>query len=403
MSAGEINQGYEKLNEQRNIKQIPIDSLRLKAVVNDYLARDDITQKQTLILAGTNKEKDAITKQIRQGLTEQDKLSQKAQQINVLKPKDLDKFSLTQASSYKVGDVIKFGHTTARFSKDLYYRVDVIYKNTGTLTLRDSLNHKQDLELNTYKDRAVFKSETRQLRIGEQMKFTRNHYQNQQKQINGQQFEVNDFNTNGQIEIQTKGKTQTVNPDALLYSDYRYVDTVHSRQGKTAHYCIYAAGSGKSLTVGKESFYVAASRAKHEFKVYTASTKALGLSVEKTRAQENALTLITEQKLHSVLREEEFQLLIAAKYLVEHQGQFNSIYPQEKVYKSVDGIEIKRNQDSLTITHQGKELKFNRDNATVKNTFSLSQINRQSKARTNEMQQHLKLTRTQTHSRSISR
>ena len=58
----------------------------------------------------------------------------------------------------------------------------------------------------------------------------------------------------GQIEIKTKGKTQTVNPDALLYSDYRYVDTVHSSQGKTAHYCIYAAGSGKSLTVGKESF-----------------------------------------------------------------------------------------------------------------------------------------------------
>ncbi|MGB7415850.1 MAG: hypothetical protein WA902_16720, partial [Thermosynechococcaceae cyanobacterium] len=88
LSAGNIKQGYQKLNEQGSIKQIPIDSLRLKAVVNDYLARDDITQKQTLILAGTNKEKDAITKQIRQGLTEQDKLSQKAQQINVLKRKD---------------------------------------------------------------------------------------------------------------------------------------------------------------------------------------------------------------------------------------------------------------------------------------------------------------------------
>ncbi|WP_019505568.1 hypothetical protein [Pleurocapsa sp. PCC 7319] len=57
------------------------------------------------------------------------------------------------------------------------------------------------------------------------------------------------FDERGQIKIQTKGKTQTVNPDALLYSDYRYVDTVHSSQGKTANHCIYAAGSGKSLTV----------------------------------------------------------------------------------------------------------------------------------------------------------
>ena len=113
------------------------------------------------------------------------------------------------------------------------------------------------------------------------MKFTRNYYQNGKKQINGQQFTVLDFTPKGQIEIKTKGKTQTVNPDALLYSDYRYVDTVHSSQGKTANYCIYAAGSGKSLTIGKESFYVAASKAKQEFKVYTASTKALGLLIEK--------------------------------------------------------------------------------------------------------------------------
>ena len=407
LSAGEIRQGYEKLNEQGSIKQIPIDSLRLKAVVNDYLARDGITQKQTLILAGTNKEKDAITKQIRQGLTEQDKLSQKAQQINVLKPKDLDKFSLTQVSSYEVGDVIKFGHTTARFSKDLYYRVDVIYKNTGTLTLRDSLNHKQDLELNTYKDRAVFKSETRQLRIGEQMKFTRNHYQNQQKQINGQQFEVNDFNTNGQIEIKTKGKTQTVNPDALLYSDYRYVDTVHSSQGKTANYCIYAAGSGKSLTVGKESFYVAASRAKHEFKVYTSSTKALGLSVEKSRGQENALSLVIKQQIDRQLstpsREQEFKLLVAAKYLVESQGKLDLQNPQIKSFRTSDGTEIKRDRDSLTISHKGQELKFDRDNATVRNTFSTNELKQQIKTRTIEMQQHLKLTRTSSHSRTIGR
>lgn len=102
LSTGEIKQGYQKLNEQGNIRQIPIDSLRLKAVVNDYLARDDKIQKQTLVLAGTNKEKDVITKQVRQGLIEQKKLSIESRQINILKPKDLDKFSQTQASGYEI-------------------------------------------------------------------------------------------------------------------------------------------------------------------------------------------------------------------------------------------------------------------------------------------------------------
>ena len=407
LAKGDIKQGYQKLKEQGNIRQIPIDSLRLKAVVNDYLARDDKTQSQTLILAGTNQEKEAITKQVRQGLIKQDKLSRESRQIDILKAKNLDKFSLTQASSYEVGDVIKFGRTTAIFSKDLYYRVDAVDNQNKTLILRDSLGDLKSLELNSYKDRSVFQSETRQLCVGEQMKYTRNHYREGQKQINGQQFKVLGFTSQGQIEIKTKGKTQIVDPDALLHSDYRYVDTVHGSQGKTADYCIYAAGSGKSLTVGRESFYVAASRAKHEFKVYTANTKALGLSVERARAQENAIPLIVKQPLSKPssipTREEEFQLLIAAKYLVEHQGQFNSLNSQDKVYKSIDGTEIRRSQHSLTITHQGKELRFNRDNVTVKNTFSSSQINRQIKARTNEMQQHLKHTRTQTHFRSISR
>ena len=135
--------------------------------------------------------------------------------------------------------------------------------------------------------------------------------------------------------------------------------------------------------------------------------KLLGLSVEKSRAQENALNLGIKQYSSSPVsiptREEEFKLLITAKYLVEHQGQFNSLNPQEKVYRSVNGTEIKRSQDSLTITHQDKELKFNQDNATVKNTFSSSQIKHQLKARTDEMQQHIKQNRIHTHSRSISR
>ena len=254
----------------------------------------------------------------------------------------------------------------------------------------------------------MFQSETRELRSREQMKFTRNHYYEGKKQINGQQFSVVGFKDNGQIEIQTKGKTQTVSSDALLYSDYRYADTVHGSQGKTASYCIYAAGSGKSLTVGKESFYVSASRAKHEFKIYTASTKALGLSIEKSRGQENALSLIMKQKLDRQLstlptREQEFKLLIAAKYLVQKQGVLDPNNPEVKNYKSADGTEIKQDKDSLTVTHQGKELVFNRDNTTIKNTFTAKEIDRQIQARNKEMQQHLNQNRTQTRSRSIGR
>jgi hypothetical protein len=141
--------------------------------------------------------------------------------------------------------------------------------------------------------------------------------------------------------------------------------------------------------------------------VYTASTKALGLSVEKSRGQENALSLVMKQQLNQQLstpsREQEFKLLVAAKYLVESQGKLDPQNLQFKSYKAIDGTEIKRDQDSLTITHKGQELKFDRDNATVKNTFTATYLEQQIKARTNQVQQHLQLTRTQTQSRTIGR
>ena len=159
--------------------------------------------------------------------------------------------------------------------------------------------------------------------------------------------------------------------------------------------------------MGKESFYVAASRARQEFTVYTANSKALGVSIQQSRTKENALPLITQPKLtpqsSSLSRSSEFKLLVAAKYLIEYQGKFNPQNPQEKIYQSLDGTEIRRDKSYLTITQQGKELKFNRDNSVISNSFSTTQINHQIKARTNEMQQHLKLTQTKAHTWSISR
>ena len=407
LAAGQIERGYQQLKENGSIKQMPIDSLRLEAVVKDYLQRDEKHQAQTLILAGTNEEKAKITHQVRQGLIEGGKLGQESREIKILKSKDLNKFSLTQASSYEIGDVVKFRQNSAKFNKEHYYRVDAIDYRAGTLTLRDRYDTNQILELNRYKDREVFQSQSRELRCGEQMKFTRNHYLNQQKQINGQKFTVLGFESNGQIKIGTKGKTQTISPDLLLYSDYRYADTVHSSQGKTAQDCIYAAGSGNSLTVGRESFYVAASRAKQEFTVYTASSKALGVSVTKSRAQENALPLVSSKtsthKSVGNFRELEFKLLLSAKYLVEQQGKANSQNPQEKVYQSSDGTKIRRTQKSLTITQGDRELEFDSNNATVRNTFSAPQIESQIKVRTSEMQQHLQIKQPKTQEWTISR
>ena len=81
---------------------------------------------------------------------------------------------------------------------------------------------------------------------------------------------------------------------------YSYVDTVHSSQGQTADYCIYSPANAKSMTIGRESFYVAASRARQEFVVYTANTQDLGVTVQISRANENAFDLVDSVSMNRV-------------------------------------------------------------------------------------------------------
>ncbi|CCQ69886.1 hypothetical protein CWATWH0402_1156 [Crocosphaera watsonii WH 0402] len=290
-----VNQAYLKLHQQEKIRQIPQDNQRIETLTQDYLTRPKDVRDKTLILAGTNADKQAITQTVRQGLIEEGTLDQESLTLQTLKRKDIDKFALTQAHTYQRGDVIKFKTESAQFSRDFYYRVTEVNPQANTLTLIDTTGVDYTLPLNKYKQREVYQVHPIEIRPGEQMRFTKNIRNQEQNQLNGQRFTIEGVTEDGQVVIQTKGKTQTFAPNQLLHSDYRYVDTVHSSQGQTANYCIYSASAAKSLTVGRESFYVAASRAKQEFVVYTANAQDLGVTVQISRANENAIALVNTQ------------------------------------------------------------------------------------------------------------
>ncbi len=296
-----VNEAYQKLNQSGKIKQIEEDETRIKAISDDYLSRPIAVRQKTLILASTNGDKQAIASAVRQGLINEGTLGDNNLQIQTLRRKNIDKFALTQAHHYQRGDVIKFQTDSARFSKDLYYRVTSINPETQTATLIDTVGITETLELNKYKQREVYQLQELEIRPGERMRFTKNILHSDYKQLNGQRFIVENISSDGQIVINTNGKTQNIDLERLLHSDYSYVDTVHSSQGQTADYCIYSAAKAKSLTIGRESFYVAASRARQEFVAYTASTQDLGVTVQISRANENAQDLVnssvTEEKV----------------------------------------------------------------------------------------------------------
>jgi conjugative relaxase-like TrwC/TraI family protein len=287
-----VNCAYQKLNDQGKIQQIVNESERIDAIALDYLSRQKEVRSKTLILAGTNADSQAITTAVRSRLIAEGTLGNESLKIPTLRRKDLDKFAITQSHHYQRGDVIKFQTENAQFSKDFYYRVSAVNPKEKSLTLVDTAGVDYTLPLDKYKQREVYLVKELEIRPGEQMRFTKNLRTPDLKQLNGQRFTISGFTSDGQIQLLTNGKTSLVSSSGLFHSDYRYVDTVHSSQGQTADYCIYSASPVNSLTIGRESFYVAASRAKSEFVVYTASAQDLGVTIQKSRANENALDLV---------------------------------------------------------------------------------------------------------------
>jgi conjugative relaxase-like TrwC/TraI family protein len=291
----QTNEALVRLDRCGCVQELPDPAQRNQTVVEQYLARDFREQAQTLILCDTNQDRRDITAQIRAAYLQSDRLSQDAQTIQILYPKTLDKQAITQAYNYSVGDVIRFRRPTQQFPES-YYRVAEV--RDQALILKDRVGQLKELPLHQFKDRDVFECQALEVREGDRLRFTRNH--REWNQTNGQPFTIEALNPDNTIEIRTKGQRYTVTPDQLLHSDYAYCRTVYSSQGWTSAEAIWAP----SQNPGQEQTYVALTRAKDALQILTLDRKALGLSVQLSQAQENALELVPSEPIQSVQPEQ---------------------------------------------------------------------------------------------------
>jgi conjugative relaxase-like TrwC/TraI family protein len=277
------NEALKRLEHCDCIEEIPDPAQRNQAVVEQYLSREPREQAQTLILCDTNQDRRDITTQIRAAYIEQNILGSEQTQISILYPKRLDRQAIAQGYHYSVGDVIRLQRPTKQFP-DLYYRV--LGLKDETLLLKDREGNRHEMPLHQYKDREVFDCQPLELRVGDRLRFTRNH--RERNQTNGQPYTIEALNPDHTIEIRTKGQRYTVTPDQLLHSDYAYCRTVYSAQGWTSAEAIWAPGQNP----GQEQTYVALTRAKESLQILTLNRAALGLSAQTTQAQENAMDLV---------------------------------------------------------------------------------------------------------------
>ncbi len=349
-------QAFDLLNAQGKISEIPVEDQRIEALVDDYLTRPLEQRRNTLIMATTHKERATLTQAIRDKLIEQGELSGPAMEVEVLQKKALDKHDLLMADHYQTGEVVRFWRNSGQFAKGEQYRVTSTDSSQHSVELVDSKGQTYTLDLYRYKDREVFSPRWIELRAGEEMRFTAGlkDHNGRLFQINGQRFRVEAIDPQTQtIEISTRGKRLTVTPESLLHSDYRWISTVHSLQGATAQYAIFAAGQGSGALLSRESWYVAASRASLEFAVYCGDKAQLKESIQVSKTQRPATELVHSPPL--ALTQEPTPSKRTELLPVQFQILTDQILAPEAVCQD-NGLRIERSNGQLNASIAGIEV-----------------------------------------------
>lgn len=92
------------------------------------------------------------------------------------------------------------------------------------------------------------------------------------------------------VVLNVKGKDVSVDLSKSKHFEYGYASTVHSSQGKTVRATAFHIRGDSGKVFGDRAFYVGATRAREELKIYTddmaAAMKSVGRAQEKTSAVE---------------------------------------------------------------------------------------------------------------------
>jgi conjugative relaxase-like TrwC/TraI family protein len=299
IAKGDLISGFHHLDQTDSIRGVQNQEHRVQTIVQDYLALSPVQRQKTLIIANTNAERRSITQAIRQGLQSEGRLAGDTFTLTSLKTRDLTIAQAKYAQNYEPGDILipTQEYRKQQLVKGQQYQVVTIDPTTNRLTVEAENGQRFELDPSRCERKTVYQIERVPLAPGDRLHWTRN--DRAQGRCNGQGFTIEGLDSKGKAIIRdVEGKTAFIDLSERQFVDYALVSTTYASQGKTADRVLAALDQ----TTGKESFYVAASRARQAFVVYTTDEAELRKLATQSRANENAsdyLDLFTNENRYA--------------------------------------------------------------------------------------------------------
>ena len=166
-----IPEAIANLDRHNRITEIKDQNERINQIVSDYMELEPEQRAKTLVLAGTNAERLAITQGIREELKKEGYLGETAK-LTQLVAKDLSKVQMRYAHNFKVGDVVMpiRGCQRLGLEKGVFYSVVGKDKDNLILLAPDRKTIKADLNFS----KAVYTKEEIEIAEWDELRWTKN-------------------------------------------------------------------------------------------------------------------------------------------------------------------------------------------------------------------------------------
>jgi ATP-dependent exoDNAse (exonuclease V) alpha subunit len=286
-AAGQTTEAISYLEQLHRIIEVVDVGERATRIAADYIKLSREERQQTLIIAGTHKERKEITNEIRTALKNEGTIGYCVEATQLRAKQNLTSIQTRYTHNYNIGDVVVpvRDYKKLKLFKSQPYSVVAI--DNDKLVLSDLAGNHQTVDPMKFR-KTLYKQENIEIAVGEVFKWTRNDKELGRR--SGQEFTVTGIDgQTATIELES-GKTDTIDLYSPLHLDYALVSTTYSSQGKTADRVLVS--STVDPTVSTESVYVAISRAKYDLKIYAENIDFLLEEAQESKAQETVLELL---------------------------------------------------------------------------------------------------------------
>jgi ATP-dependent exoDNAse (exonuclease V) alpha subunit len=274
----------------RHIRELPDDKARYTEIAREYAAMEEQQRARTLIVSGTNSARRELNALIRRELG----IEGTGREFETLSRKDLTQAERRNAPSYRIGDYVQAekDYPRAGLNHGELYRVSEI-ETHNRLALTGEDGRRLEINPRHHAQLSVYEKSRSELAPGDWARITRN--SPALDVSNGDRVRVLDVSTERIGLENEKGRRIELDGGRPLHLEHAYATTVHSAQGLSTDRMMVDLDT-RSLTTGKDLYYVAISRARYEAKVYTNSRTELPAAISREPVKTAALDIQRERQ-----------------------------------------------------------------------------------------------------------